>query len=230
MAEDSPLDGPATPPADAIPSLISGSNWFHWKDFAFRPESQIAKSKAKGVSQSKHAPAPRRVSHSSRPLFERLVFAALRAADDPECPERILQEIHDEIDKQMTMLQRFKLASQPRVQARQNEASQLRERAKTLGKQRADVRQKWLRAVTARFQDQGRRNDENIGSPDDIDVTIAILEDEIDIARKEVVYLKAAFGEADGPEEEDAAEEIDADEIDGTSGIGLVDEAEDAFD
>jgi archaellum component FlaC len=201
------------PDLDPLPSTLSGANWSRWKEFVFPIESQRVKAKTKAKLQERRKDKPqtpirpKHIRHAIHPSIDRLVLAGQRAAEEPDVPERVLTEIYNEIDKQIGLLQQSKIVSRDRIAAVQEEIFALEKRANDLAAKRAAVRQKWLQLRTARSQDESRKTDESIGSANDVEVTIGILEEEIEAVEKEVQYLRDVFG--GGDEETDAREQGD---------------------
>jgi hypothetical protein len=145
---------------------------------------------------------PKTVPRSTRPPLERLLFAGTKAASDPDIPEECLNQIATEVEKQVLLLERSRQTSLRRVTALQEEKASLRDRVVELAAKRNAVRQRYLQKKTAQFDDQSRKSDENIGLDNDIDCTIELLKQEIEVVSDEVAYLRDAFGHLEGIGEE----------------------------
>jgi hypothetical protein len=189
-------------PANPLSSTLSGDGWRKWKDFVFPIEGNLTARKSKerleakraGKRRADAAPGPLKITRTPHPPLERLVFAGLRAADDPSAPEDTVAEIAAEVQKQLDVAEQSRGISIKRVEGLQQAKDALREELAAVAARHAAVRQAYLQKRTARFEDQSRKSDESIGVDSDVDYTIELLREEIDAVRDEVQYLEDAFG------------------------------------
>jgi hypothetical protein len=191
-------------PQNLLSSTLSGDAWRKWKDFVFPVEGNFTASKSKQrlearrTGKTAEVSLPKKVRRSAHPPLERLVFAGLKAADDPTASDEIVAEITAEVQKQLDFAERSRVLSIQRVENLQEAKDALREELASVNLKRAAVRQAYLQKRTAGFEDQSRKTDESIGVDSDIDCTIEFLREELEAVTDEVQYLRDAFGALEG--------------------------------
>ena len=139
---------------------------------------------------------------------QRLIYTAQRAADAPDVSGKTITEISQELDKQIGYALKFEEKATAKIEQLQSDYQYMKKAHEKLLAKKKETRLKYLKMKNNRQFEEKQKMREIIGSEgDDIDTTILVLELEIDAAKRDIEYLRAAFGEEGEEEEEEEAKE-----------------------
>ena len=138
---------------------------------------------------------------------QRLIYTAQKAADAPDVSGKVITEISQELDKQIGIAMKFEEAASKDIDKRQADFKAMKKEEARMAALRKELRLRYLKVKNDRKGDEKDRVHEVIGNEeDDIDTTIAILELEIDAVKRDIDYLKSAFGEDEEEETSESSE------------------------
>jgi hypothetical protein len=124
----------------------------------------------------------------------------------------MLEGIEAELDARIKESKMFKGGASQKIAQLDLEYTAAKELLEHLAEERADVRREYLQKKTARFVNKFQDTDDDIGRDDDMDVTIEILQAEIDAVTGELEYIKTVLGDDAGTEDVDEEEEEEEEE------------------
>ena len=138
---------------------------------------------------------------------QRLIYTAQRAADAPDVSGKVITQISQELDKQIGLALKFEERATAKIEQLQNDYKFMKKACDKMAKQKKDMRLRYLKVKNDRQADQKEKMREIIGhEADDLDTTILVLELEIDAAKRDIEYLREAFGEDEEEDEEEKSE------------------------
>lgn len=144
---------------------------------------------------------------------ERLIHIAQKASFAPDIGEDTLREILAELDRQLETSRNEKPVIDKRTAESNKKKEEMSKEEAKLAKKHKNVRQLYLEEKSTRSFEEKLMQNDLMGSDEDIDSTIEIMQMEIDAVQKEVDYLKLVFDTGNDLIEEEL-DEIEEEEVD----------------
>ena len=134
---------------------------------------------------------------------QRLIYEAQRAACTKEVTRKELEELRDELDKQISLGEKYRKQATPKVKDLTKLRQGMRQEEKELDEKVKKARLEYLRAKDSNIRSEKSTSYDTIGDDADYDIAIECLTLEIEALRGEVDYMKAAYGIAHAEDEEE---------------------------
>lgn len=148
----------------------------------------------------------------------RLILEAQRMACNPDATEKEINEVLNELDNQIAKGEAFRKEASARTERLTGERKLMREEVEKQTKKKDIVRKQYLKIHSKNKRNSRAQKCESIGDEDDYDIAYQCLQTEVEQLKKDVEFLRVAFGEEEdeeyiidnnefqGPEEEEKNE------------------------
>lgn len=190
------------------------------KDFKGSIRDMNEKKRIERELAQNHMSSPANLSKTFQPTKkpdridkQRLVYVAQKAAVSKNIPVDTMDEILNELDKQLKRSIQFETKASKEYKELGMLYSYYVKKKKKVEKDFEAKRQEYAHVHQEFENKQTIKRDEKIGFDDDVDFTIELLKEEIEAAQKEIEYLKTAFRFNDQNDEEEEVFEEEEEEI-----------------